>query len=396
MDINTLIRYALAWGSTGARILGYVFITALLFTFFTIGASFGHLMIAPLGNVHVWKVLVALVVVVGGAIGWSWREFRMGWFINMVGLVLVALTGLNPTFRLLGPCVGALYVLASMLLIGGAASTGTIFGYGIAPGEATITNAPSGKVFGIVMLVSFWLVLTVLGIGIATPFTEPLYVVGILGLAVLVIPGTLYLGIGKTTTRYALGIASALLIVMVAAAVLDSLHTLGVLSQSPAKALWKGATGPDACTQERDVSKKKIINDLQNNEEWRVKNALWLQAGSALAKEYFAKYESGQAGLNAKLRSADEAYERCKGGFIARTVATSTVPSLTEPPSGWLHAILYEWHWAISIFVFPTILAFLLTIFTLGKILKSETAREYAKGLAFLWAILVMVLRAAT
>lgn len=387
MNWNTLIRYGLAGLTEGARILRYVLITALLFTIFPIGASFGHLAIDD--HIVVWQVLLSLTVITGIVIGF-WRGFSAGWFINVVGLILVALTGLNPTFRLLGPGVGALYVLVSMLLIGGVMSTGTIFGYGVAPGEATITNAPSGEVFGIVMLVTFWLVLTVLGVGIAAPFTEPLYIVAILGIALVVIPGSLYLGISKTATQYVFWIASALLIILVTVAILDALHTLKVIPQSPAKALWKGVTH-DQCAIDRDATKSNLRQKLQNNEDWRIKNIKWIAAGSPLAKEYFARYESGQAMLNQQLMVADKEYERCKN--IGRS-GSSTV-SLTEPSGGWIHAILYEWHWAISIFVLPTVLAFLLTIFTWGKILKNETTREYVKGLALLWAIIITVLRAA-
>ena len=379
MDINTLIRYALAGLTEGARILRYVFITALLFTFFTIGASFGHL---PLGDNVVWQVLLLAVMVVGPLVAYQRGELSTGWWINMAGLVIVALTGMNPTFRILGPSVGALYVLASMLLIGAAVSTGTIAGYGIAPGEATITNAPSGRAFAIVMLVTFWLVLTVFGIGVATPFTEPDYIVAILGLSLIVVPGTLYLGIGEKTTRYVLGIASTLLIIMISVAVLDSLATLRVIGQNPVKQWWHGSTKPDLCTQKRDATLAPLLTSVLEQDEWYNQHGRYLTAADAMV----GQYRANKADL-ARLQGTVEA------AFVACQAAKKTsAVSLPTGAFGWLNAILYEWPWWVSA-ALPLGICFLFGLFFMKGTAPSEKATGRALKLWGVWVVLLIVLR---
>lgn len=76
----------------------------------------------------------------------------------------------------------------------------------------------------------------------------------------------------------------------------------------------KAASGPG----------KEFYDKRARNREWRAVNERWLAAGSALAQQYLAQYESGQAMLNEKLRAADPEYAQCVVAADVLLVKTCT------------------------------------------------------------------------
>lgn len=152
------------------------------------------------------------------------------------------------------------------------------------------------------------------------------------------------------------------------------------------------------CKQVRDADKDDISQKLAKNIQWRVDNARWLATGTALAQQYLAQYESGQAGLNAKLRAADAEYERCTGGFVTNTVVGKATPgggsTFSLPKQGIVHAILYEWHWALTFLLVPFIFGFGSRILLGPEFIKSSRAKALGGVLALIWFVILMCLRA--
>jgi len=390
MTVNDLIRHALNALTVGARIARWVLVTVLLFAFGSIVFSFGHLVIDG-HHFKFWIVAVALVILGGGATA-AWRGFSVGWFINMVGLLIVALTGANLAFRIVGPGVGALYVLVMMLLIGSALSSGTMLGYGIAPGEATITTAPSREVFGAVMLVAFWLTLTVFFIGIAAPQTDPLFIAAVLGLAIVVIPGSLYLGIDEKATRYTLGVVATIMIIMIGVNIIHSLHTLKVIKQNPVQQLWKSATKPPqttttlatrlaACSVAAATGPgKKAYDTLKEIYAWREKYP-------SPSAENLAKYIRNESFWRIELERADPKYKQCVDTANAPAPVGSGVLLMD-----WLKTVLYEWPWWATTLVAPLVAICLFgVVFLKGN--PSDTAVDRALKLWVLWTFVVILLR---
>lgn len=180
-------------------------------------------------------------------------------------------------------------------------------------------------------------------------------------------------------------------------------EAVGRLEDSAAKSLAHDsaeARRKQQCQQVRDADKGDIAQKLATNTQWRVDNARWLAAGSALAQQYLAQYESGQAGLNAKLRVADAEYERCVGGFAKAPAGTASTPGssggsgFSLPATGIVHAILYEWHWAISFLLVPFVFGFGSRIVLGPEFIKSSRAKAVGSVLAVGWFVVLMCLRA--
>lgn len=281
----------------------------------TFVSTYGHVVLYEPWHTQLAEVCLAAVGL--------WALARMYGHASVLSLLLIlasvgiVLMGYGGSLRAFGIFLGALWIIILAHIAAGEFVALATALYAAAPGPGQkITDTPVGKIFRTVESAIFWIVVVAVLYGIFAPYVPWQY-------AAILIVLLLVLAIGnaarETPSTEAFEnmykfLEHLALPLVIGLGVLAGLQFAGVVPNNDdlIKSVQKLLHPPDQCAIDRDASKQDIGQKLADNEAWRSKNALWLSVGSALAKEYFAQYESGQAMLMAKLRTADAKYEGCK------------------------------------------------------------------------------------